>query len=167
MTHSWKPPKNLEIIHESKIYLDSLVGRPILIALSKRLEKRRKEYYLALEACKRTLEIQNWIEFFAHVIVEAHDKSMELLNFLIEKAKMMQALSGQLNPRQTKTLLRMFAEGPDGLKGGLSAKNYIKITKTTRATATRDLSDLVEKGALLKIGELRHTRYYLNLKNRS
>lgn len=48
-------------------------------------------------------------------------------------------------------------------KRGLSAENYIAITKTTRATATRDLADLVKKGALIKTGELRHTRYRLNL----
>jgi Fic family protein len=48
-------------------------------------------------------------------------------------------------------------------EGGLSAEKYIAITKTTRATATRDLADLVEKGALVKTGELRHTRYWLNL----
>lgn len=57
----------------------------------------------------------------------------------------------------------MFNEGPDGVKGGLSAENYIAITKTTRATATRDLTELVEKGALVKTGVLRHTRYRLNL----
>ena len=60
----------------------------------------------------------------------------------------------------------MFAEGPHGFKGGLSAENYIAITKATRATATRDLTDLVEKGALVKTGELRHTRYRLHLKMR-
>ena len=55
----------------------------------------------------------------------------------------------------------MFKEGPVGFKGGLSADNYLTITKTSRATATRDLTDLVEMGALVKTGELRHTRYYL------
>ena len=57
----------------------------------------------------------------------------------------------------------MFDEGPCGFKGGLSAENYIAITKASRATATRDLMDLVQKGALNKTGELRHTRYWLNL----
>jgi Fic family protein len=45
----------------------------------------------------------------------------------------------------------------------LSADNYISISQTSRATATRDLQDLVEKRALTRIGELRHTRYFLNL----
>ncbi len=89
---------------------------------------------------------------------------MVLLTFLIEKTKMLQSLSDQINPRQLKVLLRMFEEGPSGFKGGLSAENYVSIAKTTRATATRDLSDLVKKGALVKSGELRHTRYRLNIK---
>jgi len=143
------------------------VGKPVLVAVSKTLEKRKKEYYSALEACNRTLDAQGWVEFFAQVVLQAHEESMELLYFLIEKSKMLNRLSEQINPRQTKALLRMFEEGPGGFKGGLSAENYIAITKTTRATATRDLTDLVEKGALIKTGELRHTRYKLNISKRS
>jgi Fic family protein len=68
-----------------------------------------------------------------------------------------------MNERQDKVIARIFREGIDGFKGGLSAENYISITRTSRATATRDLQDLVAKGALSKTGELRHTRYHLNL----
>jgi Fic family protein len=57
----------------------------------------------------------------------------------------------------------MFREGIDGFKGGLSAENYISIAKTSRATATRDLQALVAMGALTRSGELRHTRYQLNV----
>ncbi|HNA62704.1 MAG TPA: DUF4172 domain-containing protein [Rhabdochlamydiaceae bacterium] len=145
--------------------LSQSIHRPILIAVSKRLEKRKKEYYAELERCNRTLEVQNWVEFFSSVILQAHEEAMTFLYFLIEKAKMLHRLSDSLNPRQTKVLLRMFEEGPNGFKGGLSAENYISITKTTRATATRDLHDLVEKNALKKTGKLRHTRYQLNLKS--
>jgi Fic family protein len=62
-------------------------------------------------------------------------------------------------------LTRMFKEGIDGFKGGLSAENYISITGTSRATATRDLQDLVEKRALTKTGDLRHTRYFLKFES--
>jgi Fic family protein len=68
-----------------------------------------------------------------------------------------------MNERQEKVIARMFREGIDGFQGGLSAENYIAISQTSRATATRDLQDLVEKGALTKTGELRHTRYDLKL----
>jgi Fic family protein len=57
----------------------------------------------------------------------------------------------------------MFREGIDGFKGGLSAENYIGITRASRATATRDLQDLVAKGGLARTGERRHTRYHLDL----
>lgn len=56
---------------------------------------------------------------------------------------------------------RMFREGPDGFKGGLSADNYLSLTAASRATATRDLQDLIAKGALVKTGELKGTRYHL------
>lgn len=136
-------------------------GQPILIAVSKILEKRKKEYYSALERCNKTLKVDHFVEFFADVVLQAQKESIRLLYFLIEKSKIMSALSGQLNPRQEKVMLRLFAEGLSGFKGGLSAENYIAITKTSRATATRDLSDLVEKEALKKTGELRHTRYWI------
>jgi Fic family protein len=60
-------------------------------------------------------------------------------------------------------IARMFREGIGGFEGSLSAENYIGISKTSRATATRDLQDLVAKGALTKTGTLRHTRYHLEL----
>lgn len=137
------------------------IGKPTLIAVSTCIEKRKKEYYRELERCNTTLEIQPWLEFFAELIVQAQEESMHLIKFLINKSKTLTALSGKMNPRQEKALLRMFEEGIEGFKGGLSAENYIAITKASRATATRDLNDLVEKGALIKTGELRHTRYWL------
>jgi Fic family protein len=70
-------------------------------------------------------------------------------------------LRGEINERQEKALLRIFREGPDGFVGGLSAGNYRTITGASLATATRDLADLVEKGALIRTGERRYARYRL------
>lgn len=143
--------------------LSQNAGKPLLIAVSKVLENRRKEYYQALERCNCTLEVHHWVDFFAEVVLQAQEESMLLLQFLITKSKMLTKLSGSINPRQEKALLRIFHEGPTGFKGGLSAENYIAITKASRATATRDLNNLVQMGALTKSGELRHTRYKINL----
>jgi Fic family protein len=141
--------------------LSQAAKNPLLISVSKILEKRKKEYYMALERCNRSLHIDPWVEFFAEVVLQAQKESLSLLDFLIQKSKLLTTLSGQLNPRQEKALLRMYKEGLNGFKGGLSAEKYIAITKASRATATRDLADLVQKGALVKVGELRHTRYFL------
>lgn len=39
----------------------------------------------------------------------------------------------------------MLNQGAEGFEGVISAKKYISITKTSKATATRDLQDLVNK----------------------
>ena len=87
-----------------------------------------------------------------------------MVDFLIEKTKLYDKVRGTLNERQEKILARMFREGIEGFKGGLSAENYISIIGAARATATRDLHDLVEKGALTRTGERKSTRYWLNIR---
>ncbi len=57
----------------------------------------------------------------------------------------------------------MLREGPEGFTGGLSAGNYVSIARTSPATATRDLANLVDKGALRRTGERRHARYHLTI----
>ena len=143
--------------------LSQSLDQPTLIAVSQVITRRKKEYYAALGLCNTTLDIDRWITFFSEVIVEAQEESLNLINFLLAKSKLMSELKGEINERQEKVLLRMFAEGVKGFSGGLSAENYIRITKTSRATATRDLADLIEKGALYKTGRLRHTRYWINM----
>ena len=143
--------------------LAQCLGRPSLIALSTSMEKYRKAYYDTLRKTNRTIEISEFLVYFARTILQAQEDSLSQIEFLINKAKMLERLRGKLNGRQEKALLRIFREGPAGFTGGLSAENYIGITKATRPTATRDLADLVNKGALTKKGERRYTRYYLNL----
>ena len=125
------------------------------------IERARKTYYKALERNNQDLEITDWLIYFGDTIVEAQRYTIRRVDFYVAKARLYEKLRDQLNERQEKVIARMFQEGIDGFKGGLSAENYITITKTSRATATRDLQVLVAKGALIKTGELRHTRYYL------
>lgn len=149
-----------------KVLAQSL-GQPSLIALAQTIERKRKDYYAALERNNKTNDITDWLTYFARAILDAQAISSKRLGFYLAKASFYERLRGQMNERQDKVIARMFREGIDGFKGGLSAENYISITRTSRATTTRDLQDLVSKGALRKTGELRHTRYYLNLTLRS
>lgn len=137
--------------------------RPSLIALAWTIERERKEYYAALERNNKELEITNWLLYFATTILEAQRNTIKRMDFFVAKAKFYERFRGAFNARQEKVIARLFKEGVDGFQGGLSAENYLSITRTSRATATRDLQDLVVKGALNRIGELRHTRYSLNL----
>ena len=142
------------------------LGQPSLIALAYTIERGRAEYYAALERANKDNEITDWLAYFAGTILQAQRNTIRRVDFYVAKAKLYERLRGQLNDRQDKAMTRMFREGIGGFKGGLSAENYIAIAKTSRATATRDLQDMVAKGALRKTGALRHTRYWLNIGER-
>jgi Fic family protein len=137
------------------------LGQPTLNALAATIMSRRKSYYEALEAANKQNEITSWLAWFAGVAIEAQHRTIALVEFLIAKTRLLDRLTGQLNERQEKALLRMFREGPDGFKGGLTAGKYDIITGASPATVTRDLADLVDKGALVRTGERRHARYDL------
>ncbi|CZT37506.1 Fic family protein [Rhizobium sp. 9140] len=139
------------------------IGQPSLISLALTIEKRRKAYYSELERHQRTLDITDWVIFFSETILDAQQATLERVDFFIQKAKFYDRFRDKLNERQEKVVARIFKEGTAGFKGGLSAENYISITDTSRATATRDLQQLVEIGALTRTGERRHTRYSLSL----
>jgi Fic family protein len=139
------------------------LGQPSLIALAYTIERKRKDYYAALERNNKDLEIDGWMKYFANTILEAQNNTIRCVDFYVAKARFYERFRGKLNERQNKVVARVFREGIDGFKGGLSAENYISISKTSRATATRDLQSLLAMDAVTKTGELRHTRYFLNL----
>ena len=139
------------------------LGQPSLIALAYTIERKRSDYYAFLERNNKGTEITGWLEYFANTILEAQNNTIKRVDFYVAKAKFYEKHRGTFNERQEKVIARIFREGIDGFEGGLSAENYISITATSRATATRDLQDLTEKGVLIRTGELRHTRYQLDL----
>jgi Fic family protein len=139
------------------------LGQPTLTALAATILSRRKSYYEAFEPAVKQNETTDWLVWFGGIAIEAQRRTIALVEFLIDKAKLLDRLRGQLNERQQKALLRMFREGPEGFRGGLTAGKYGAITGASPATATRDLVDLVAKGALVRTGELRHARYHLGV----
>lgn len=147
----------------SEMALSQCLGQPTLLALSHTIQDSKKAYYRNLELNNKDLEITDWLLYFAETILDAQRYSQQLIDFLIAKMRLYDRLRNRLNKRQNKVIARMFKEGLGGFKGGLSAKNYISITGTSRATATRDLFDLVEMGAFFRTGERKHTRYFLNV----
>lgn len=139
------------------------LGEPSVIALSRMIGQRRRAYYDRLSYAGQSLEVTDWLTWFAEAILDAQAWSERRLIRSIQQSQLFDRLSDQLNPRQRKALVRLFREEPDGFKGGLSAGNYQRITGAASSSATRDLADLVEKGALRRTGVLRHTRYWLDV----
>ena len=141
--------------------LSQSLGRPSMTALTATILIKRRSYYEALEAANKRNEITDWLAWFAGASIEAQQRTLAEVLFLIDKTRLLDRLRGQLNARQEAVVLRMLREGPAGFLGGLSASNYVRIANASPATATRDLVDLVAKGALRRSGERRHTRYHL------
>lgn len=58
----------------------------------------------------------------------------------------------------------MLQSGVEGFKGGINARKYMKIANCSKATATRDLTELLERGCIIKLpGAGRNISYDLNL----
>ena len=137
------------------------LGYPTLTALASTILIKRKAYYAALEENNKSNEVTPWLSWFAATTIEAQRRATTLVEFSIDKTRLLDRLRDQLNDRQQKALLRMLREGPEGFEGGLSASKYIGITGASAATTTRDLANFVAKGALVRTGERRHARYHI------
>lgn len=143
--------------------LSQTLGRPVLLSLSRTIEADKSAYYLALEKAQRSNEITPWVSYFVNVVLSAQKQANAFVDFILKKSKFFDRYKDQMNERQLKVVKRMLEEGPDGFEGGMNASKYVGITKTSKATATRDLQQLAEMGIFLPEGGGRSTRYSIAL----
>ncbi|MET0244190.1 MAG: Fic family protein [Flavitalea sp.] len=141
------------------------LGRPVLLSLSRTIEAEKKAYYNALEYAQKSDEISEWIGYFVKTTLSAQYQAEKQIDFTLRKVKFFDRYRDQLNERQMVVVKRMMEEGPAGFQGGMSAKKYMVIAKTSKATATRDLQELLARGAFIPDGEGggRSTKYQLSL----
>lgn len=149
----------------SEIALSQDLGRPALLSLSMVIEAKRKRYYEALATASRgSLDVTQWVCYFVETVLEAQLEARSAIAFVLEKARFWDRFDDHVNERQRKVLARMFRAGPAGFEGGISAGKYVAITGASKATASRDLADLLQAGALRRLpGGGRSTRYELAL----
>ncbi len=72
------------------------------------------------------------------------------------------SLSDNQTEKQTKFTLKK-TKFLDLFEGGMNAKKHISIADTSKATATRNLQDLVEKNAFIQSGGPSSKRHRINL----
>lgn len=138
-------------------------GYPVMLSLSQAIEFDKKAYYSALHMASKSNEITEWIKYFINVILTAQNEVESQINFILKKATFFDKFQKMLNERQLKVIKRMFQNGVKGFEGGMSAKKYMSITGASKATATRDLQQLLEVKAIVQQGGGRSVRYDLNL----
>ena len=145
--------------------LSQSLGYPTTACLATAIEADKKTYYLQLEKASRgSLDANIWLDYFADTIINAQEISREEVDFVLAKTRFYEVYCDQLNDRQARMVSRVFAEGRNGFEGGITTKKYEAITKCPNRTASRDLSDLVAKGAIIPLpGAGRTTRYELNV----
>ena len=133
------------------------------LGLSARIQQQRRAYYRELEHCQRgPSEVTRWLQWFLEQVAAA-----ALSNQAVVAAVQAKALfwwrhrhSG-FNARQQKLLNRLLDAEPEGFEGGMTLRKAIGLTKASRATAWRDLSELVARQALTPIGAGRSRAYRL------
>lgn len=143
--------------------LSQYINRPILMSLSRGIEADKKTYYYQLEKAQKSDNINEWISYFVRVVITSQEQTTQEVDFTLKKARFFDRFKNLLNERQLRAVQRMLEEGPKGFEGGMNARKYIGITKTSKATATRDLQDLVGKNIIITTGNGRSTRYVLAL----
>jgi Fic family protein len=128
-----------------------------LYSISTAINKDRKNYYDILDKSTNLLvnkgfDFTPWLKWHLNIVKLAMKDAQKQIEYLIQKTKFWDRhREDNLNNRQVKVLNKILDIGSDSFKGGISTKKYISITKISKATAVRDIQELVEKGCIKQI----------------
>lgn len=137
-------------------------------AMSASILEDRRGYYEVLENSQKDgLDITPWLTWFLQTLVRSLEQALARIDRVLGKARFWQQHRQQvLSSEQIKVLNRMldgdlFNER-GGFAGGINAGQYQAVAKVSKATATRHLSDLLEKGYIVRLPSGgRSTRYQI------
>ena len=141
--------------------LSQQLGTFVPFSLSHSIEQHRSAYYAALQTSQHTLDITPWMTYFCEVLLHAVEYAQVLIGYSIRKYAYFQRFDAHLTPSARKAISKMFAAGPEGFKGDMTARKFASINRVSRATATRALQQLTALGALTQHGAGRSTHYRL------
>lgn len=131
-------------------------------SLSAAIMARRNAYYDHLEQTQRgDLDITGWLAWFLDTLEESLQQALVRVDRVLAKSRFWQQQAMTvLNERQVKVLNRLLDTAGEAFEQGITASKYQSLARVSKATATRDLTELLEKGCLRKLpGGGRSTRY--------
>jgi len=125
-----------------------------LYSMSAAINDNRRSYYDVLEQTTTgTMDITAWIGWFLETVLIAQKNAHKIIEKIVAKTRFWQAhIHTDLNPRQKKVLNRLLDAGQEGFEGGMNARKYASLCDCSRVTASRDLSDLLEKRFIVHRG---------------
>ena len=117
-------------------------------SLSAQIGRDRKNYYELLEKTQKgTPDVTQWLSWFLSSLLSAIQVAEAALSTTLVKTNFWQRWSGTpMNERQIKLLNKLL----DGFDGKLTSSKWAIIAKCSPDTALRDITDLLERGALVK-----------------
>ena len=130
-------------------------------SMSAQIREEREEYYNILERTQKgTLDVTLWMEWFLACLGRAINGAQAMLSVVLHKARFWQSLREvPINERQRLLLNRLL----DGFEGNMTTSKWAKIAKCSSDTALRDITELVERGILVRnAGGGRSTSYTIS-----
>ncbi|MCC6253224.1 MAG: Fic family protein [Bacteroidia bacterium] len=127
-------------------------------SMSAQLKNERKSYYKILEHTQKdNLDITQWIVWFLECLKNAILSSNTIIDKVVKKHQFWVRNAGLINNiRQQKMLNKLM----DNFEGNLTTSKWSKMTKSSQDTALRDITDLVNKGILIKANSGGRSTHY-------
>jgi Fic family protein len=131
-------------------------------AMSVSILADRQGYYDILESSQKGgLDVTPWLLWFLTTLKDSLERAFAQIDRVLAKARFWnQHRASDLSAEQVKVLNRLLDGGERGFAHGISASQYGAVAGVSKATATRHLAELVDKGCLVRLpGGGRSTRY--------
>ena len=128
-------------------------------SMSAEILREKKTYYEILEhTTSNSTDITEWLEWFLNTMKSSILRAEETVKRVVSKSSFWQRHREiPMNERQVKVVNMIW----DGFTGKLTSSKWAKITKTSQATALRDITDLIEKGILTAAADGGRSSNYL------
>jgi len=133
-------------------------------SVSSEIMRSRDEYYKILENVQKCrTDVTEWFMWFIRCVTASIERSRDIIASVFMRVDFWnQHTQTQLNAHQRKVLNRIMEAGKGNFTGGLTTRKYVSMTKVSRATAFREIADMLDKKVLRQLpGKGRNVHYDL------
>jgi Fic family protein len=133
-------------------------------SVSSEIVRRREAYYQILEDVQKCrVDVTAWYLWFIQCISSSIEQSQGMIAGVLMRYDFWNRHAQTLiNERQKKVINRILEAGPGKFTGGLTTRKYVSIAGVSRATAFREIADLLAKNVLCRLsGSGRNVHYDL------
>ena len=120
-------------------------------SMSSQIRRERASYYSILERTQKgTTDVSEWMMWFIACLGRAIDSAGTTLTTVLTKARFWEGTASvPANQRQRAVINHLL----DGLQGKLTTTRWARMTKCSQDTALRDITDLMDRGILVRSPE--------------